>query len=73
MNTTIVGIAMFLSFTASIGFCAWLASRGQVGAAVLLSLFVLLFFGSVRISQNDMATCPKCGHNFEAKPMIDTN
>ena len=44
MNTTIVGIAMFLSFTASIGFCVWLASRGQVGAAVLLSLFVLLFF-----------------------------
>lgn len=63
----IVGIAMFLSFSASIGFCAWLAVRGSVGASILLALFVLLFLGSVKISTTVIATCPKCGHRFEVK------
>jgi len=67
MNVTIVGTAMFLSFAASIGFCAWLASRGEPAAAILLCLFVLMFFGSVKMSRTDIATCPNCMHVFEVK------
>jgi hypothetical protein len=68
MNMTIVGTAMFLSFAASIGFSAWLASRGETGAAILLSIFIILFFGSVKMSKKDtIATCPKCEHVFEVK------
>jgi len=65
MNVTIVGTAMFLSFAASIGFCAWLASRGEPGPAIMLSIFIMLFFGSVKMSNNDITTCPKCKHVFE--------
>lgn len=68
MNITIVGVAMFLSFAASIGFCAWLATRGEAGVAVLLGFFVMLFFGSVKMSNNDeTAICPKCEHVFKIK------
>lgn len=68
MNMTILGTAMFLSFAAAIGFCAWMAVRGEAPAAIVLAIIVILFFGNIRLTQSDVATCPKCGHTFEAKP-----
>lgn len=44
-----------------------MAVRGSIGASILLAVFVLLFFGSVKISNTDTAICPKCGHGFEVK------
>jgi len=69
MNATVVASVLFLSFTMCMGLVTWLISKNFSGWGWILFVSIL-FFGSVSIKHSSMATCPKCGHQFDTKMPI---
>ena len=64
MNATVVASVLFLAFTMCMGLVAWLITKGISGWGWILFVSIL-FFGSVSIKHSTIATCPKCGHQFD--------
>lgn len=66
MNMTVVGSFFFISFALCMCAAAWIARYSLLGSALILACSIM-FFGSVKIRNEDGARCPKCGHEFIVK------
>jgi len=63
MQFTVVAGFMLASFAACIWACAWLASKEKSGWGWIL-IVILLIYGSMSISVDTDAVCPKCNNHF---------
>ena len=65
MTIPLVTLFYFAALVGAIWAAAWVASKGKEGWGWILFIIVLVF-GSMKIRESDIATCPKCNHTFES-------